>query len=183
MGRLLAFVLLVVFSSGCPRQSTHPAVSGRPLINANTLPPPDDVALARLRDSLRYEIPRREAQWRGHAITSYRLTVRVLTYTAPLLEIVTVRGDSVIARDKAGQLLGQTEPHWPTITISKLFTDLRRAINDTSFTLSTHFHPTYGFPTHLNIQDRETGHIGYLAIVEAFDILSDAPPSTHPRQN
>ena len=146
-------------------------------------PPPDD-ALVKLRDSLRYEIPRREAQWRGHAITYYRLTVRVLTYfPAPLLEIVTVRGDSVTARDKAGQLLGETEPHWPTITISKLFADLRRVVNDSSFTLSTHFHPKYGFPTHLNIQDLETGHIGYLALVEAFEILSDAPPSTQPRQN
>jgi len=185
LSRLLAFILLAVLSSGCPRQPARPAASAPPLLeNVNTTPPPDGAALAKLRDSLRHEVPRREAQWRAHAITDYRLTVRVLTYfPAPLLEIVTVRGDSVIARDKAGRLLGQTEPHWPTITISKLFADLRRAINDSSLTLSTLFHPTYGFPTRLNIQDKETGHIGYLAIVEAFEILSDTPPSTPPRQN
>lgn len=184
VSRLPGLVLLAVLSSGCPRQALYPDGS-QPLIdNVSTLPPGDDIALAKLRDSLRFEIPRREAQWRAHAISNYRLTVRVFTYfPAPLLEIVTVRGDSVIARNKAGQLLGQTEPHWPTITISQLFTDLHRAISDTGFTFSTHFHPTYGFPTHLNHTDRETGHLGYLAIVEAFEILNNTLPSRHPRQN
>jgi hypothetical protein len=179
---LSALVLLVVLSAACPRQTSQPQL-GLPDPEPGNMLPPEGGALLHLRDSLRRELPRREAQWRAHAITDYKLTVTMRSYVpVPLVEVITVRGDLVSAHTATGEPLTADDPRSPIVTIPMLFEEIRRGIRDTTFTLSTRFHPTYGFPMRLNLQDRATGHIGYLAIVEAFEILSDTSLSK-PRQN
>ena len=175
-------VLLVALSGGCARQASQPVSPVQRILgDPGIQPPPDDAAIY---DSLRRELPRREAQWAAHGITNYRLAVRLLCYCpAPPLGVVTVRGESVMVRNALGQPLNAGYTEALAFTVPKLFAELRRGLSDTSFIVSTRFHSTYGFPTQINLQDRATGHVGYLAVIEAFEVLAEASPSRTPRQN
>jgi hypothetical protein len=139
----------------------------------------DMAAEARIQDStrsaVREELPQREAQWASHAITAYRLAIRVrYDERSPPLAVVTVRGDSTLVQNALAQPLSADFTEWLAFTVPKLFDEVRRAVADTSYFIYVRFDPTYGFPT--VIQMRDARHTGYNAVVEAFEVLPRTSP-------
>jgi hypothetical protein len=129
------------------------------------------------RAALREELPQREAQWTSHAISAYRLAIRVRydERSAPLA-VVTVRGDSTLVQNALAQPLSGYWTESLAFTVPKLFDEVRRAVADTSYFIYVRFDPTYGFPTVIQMNDRDTWHTGYNAVVEAFEVLPRTSP-------
>ena len=136
------------------------------------------------KDSLRRELPQREAQWTAHNISAYRIAVRIGCYCpTPPVAVVTVRGDSTQVHNALDQPLSELHTQWLAFTVPKLFAELRRALADTGFHVRARFDSTYGFPDFLELSDRGDSHAGYHAHVEAFEILAPTPGSSRVRQN
>jgi hypothetical protein len=141
----------------------------------------DMAAEARIQDStrsaLREELPQREAQWASHGITAYRLAVRVRYHDrSPPLAVVTVRGDSTLVQNALAQPLSPYHTKRLGFTVPKLFDEVRRALADTSYFIYVRFDPTYGFPTVIQMNDFDTWHRGYDALVEAFVVFPRTSP-------
>jgi hypothetical protein len=169
-------------SAGCTRQAPQPRLPAHPIpADLGILPPADDSAIAATRDSLRRELPRREAQWAAHRIANYRLAVRLLCYCpAPPLAVVTVRRDSIMVRNALGQPLSAAYTEALAFTIPKLCAE--RAATQV-LACRPSFIRRMDSRRSSTFQDRATGHVGYLAVIEPFEVLDDASPSTKPRQN
>ena len=141
----------------------------------------DMAAEARSQDStraaLREELPQREAQWTSHAITAYRLAIRVryADRSAPMA-VVTVRDDSTLVQNALAQPLSGYWTESLAFTVPKLFDEVRRAVADTSYFIYVRFDPTYGFPRVIQMNDFDTWHRGYEAMVEAFEVLPRTSP-------
>ena len=135
-------------------------------------------------DSVRRELPRREAQWGAQNISAYRLAIRVGCYCrTPPVAVVTVRGDSSQVHNALGQPLSEFHTQWLAFTVPKLFAELRLALADSGFFVRARFDSIYGFPDFLELSDRRGTHAGYHAHVEAFELLARRSSSSRLRQN
>ena len=166
-------VSVLVSATGCVRTQ-------RPTVAEDSVAQ-DMAADARSQDStrsaVREELLQREAQWASHAITAYRLAIRIrYDQRSPPLAVVTVRGDSTLVQNALAQPLA---PHYAeelALTVPKLFDQIRRGVADTSYRIYVRFDSTYGFPTVVQMLDRETWHTRYDAVVEAFEVLPHTSP-------
>lgn len=121
------------------------------------------------RRALLAELPRREAQWRARGVGSYRFRAGYGSFWGGTVGDVIVReGAAPSVSDTLGRPLPVDARAVLIATVPAAFQHIRTVLADTSATIQVRFDTTYGFPSHVSVDDKYLSDTGYGHSISRF---------------
>lgn len=129
---------------------------------------------------MRSDFERHQKQWREANIAHYRFELNMVCFCTfrnrMPLQIEVLNGQVAAMTDNTGKTITVADAHYDFFaryaTIDRLFSELQTSLNGKADQIAVAYHPSYGFPTRINIDPIKRAADDELGLaVSAFERL------------
>ncbi|UJP07529.1 MAG: DUF6174 domain-containing protein, partial [Nitrosomonas sp.] len=129
---------------------------------------------------MRSDFEQHQKQWREANVAHYRFELNMVCFCTfrnrMPLQIEVLNGQIAAMTDNTGKTITAADAHYDFFaryaTIDRLFSELQAGLNGTADQIAVAYHPSYGFPTRINIDPIKRAADDELGLaVSAFERL------------